>query len=215
MTRNDGMGSASASSDGTAHRTRVSVRLALVAAALLFAPLAGCGRPANSGAPPPPPAVSSSPSGPVVPVPHTSWDVSQFPDPCRTITGAELGGVLGYPVEPGHKVDSWPPLCQFVLSVADRLFLYISDDHGTTGREDYDRKRSSSPATEAVSGLGDQAYWQPDIAQLHVLKGDTHVFVGFGGVPAPSGAKDKALAIARLMLPRAADNLVAATPVTS
>ena len=88
----------------------------------------------------------------------------------------------------GRKLDSWPPLCQFVLNAQGPLSLYVSDDSGATGREDYDRKRSLSAATEAVSGIGDQAYWQADIAQFHVMLGDTHVFVGFGGTPTPAGA---------------------------
>jgi hypothetical protein len=173
-----------------------------IPALLALGLLTGCTSTANSVAPPPAPP-SAVPSVSAVAVPHTSWDVTDFPDPCRTITGTEVGSIVGLTVDAGRKLDSWPPLCQFALNAQGPLSLYVSDDSGATGREDYDRKRSLSAATEAVSGIGDQAYWQPDIAQFHVMLGDTHVFVGFGGTPTPDGAKDQALAIARLILTRA------------
>jgi hypothetical protein len=138
-----------------------------------------------------------------VAVPRTSWDVSALPSPCRTITTTEIAGIVGGTVKAGVVLTSWPPLFQFVLDPQAHTYLYISDDSAATGRTDYDAKRAGSTKTEAVTGIGDQAYWQADLAALHVLSGATHVFVGFGGTPAPADAKEKALALARVILPRA------------
>jgi hypothetical protein len=159
--------------------------------------LAGCGSPTSATPPAPrtPLAVAD---------PHSSWDVSSFPDPCRTITDTELSAIVGTTVKPGTVLDSWPPLCQFVVDPQKRTYVYVSDDSGSNGKPDYDRKRVMSSLTQPVDGIGDEAYWQPDLGQLHVLSKNTHVFVAFAGAPVPDGAKEKALAMARLVLPRTA-----------
>jgi hypothetical protein len=174
-------------------------RWILVIAAIAAAvPLAGCGGSTSAQARP----STAAPTMTAAAAPHTSWDVSALPNPCRTITNTQVAAVVGGTVSAGVALESWPPLCQFVLDEQRRTYLYVSDDAGPTGREDYDRKRATSSATQAVDGIGDQAYWQPDLASLHVLGGATHVFVAFGGTPAPEGAKDKAIALARVILPR-------------
>jgi hypothetical protein len=163
--------------------------------------LAGCG--GSTEAPPAAGVRPITPAPSAVAAPHTSWDVSKLPSPCRTITTSEIAGVLGGNVNAGVVLESWPPLCQFVLDAQLRTYLYISDDSASTGKTDYDRKRSISSTTQAVDGIGDQAYWQSDLATLHVLSGATHVAVAFGGTPAPEAARDKAIALARVILPHA------------
>lgn len=167
-------------------------------ALVLFA--AGCGGPdADVGAPPtgPQPSVDASAGG------HNEWDVSKLPDPCRTITAAQAERIIGEPVQPGVRLQTWPPLCSIRIPGPPEEFLYVSDDAGPTGRADFARQRTDSQATREVAGIGDQAYWLPEFNALHVLGGDVHVVVKFAGAKTPEQAQEKALAIARITLPKA------------
>ena len=134
--------------------------------------------------------------------PHSSWDVSNLPDPCRGLTAAEAKGVLGSEVSAGRRLDSWPPICQYVLGNPQTGYLYLSDDSRDTAKTDFNQHRGDSTATEAVAGIGDQAYWVPDYSTLHILNGVTHIVVAFGGTTPPADARDKAVALAHIDLPR-------------
>jgi hypothetical protein len=173
--------------------TRPSIRSTAVTIVVTAAvAVAGCGGP--------PEAV-----GRVTPEPSSSvdaWDVTALPDPCRTVRADEVARITHQPVSPGVHLKSWPPLCQFTLSGPPKEFLYVSDDSRAVARQDFDRQRRD-PATQPVDGLGEQAYWLPDFATLHVLNGPTDLVVSFAGPKLPVAAKDMAIAIARLALPRA------------
>lgn len=134
---------------------------------------------------------------------HDSWDVSQMPDPCRTVTLAEVGAVLAEPVDPGTRLASWPPLCSFVMPGPPQEFLYVSDDSRPAARDDFDRQRTDSSTTETVEGIGDRAYWLPEFTTLHVFAGRTHLTVKFAGPRPPHDTRAKAVALARVALPRA------------
>ena len=161
-------------------------RLAGLAAALL---LTGC----VAGAAPVAPA---SPSA-------NPWDVSALPDPCRVVTVAEVRGVLGGTVGTGTRMDTWPPMCRFAIDGTARTYLYVSDNSLPSGREDFEARRDGTGPVDTVTGIGQQAYWLPGAAALHVLSGRTHLVVVFWGAGIPAGAEDKAVALARLALPRA------------
>ncbi|MET7427084.1 hypothetical protein [Dactylosporangium sp. NPDC005555] len=178
-----------------------------------------------------PPAEHRSPAvaGPVLPPPaaglpvhpstsptalHGSWDVSQVDDPCRTLTQQEAEQVLAIPVDPPRKVESWPPVCAFGLTPgfgplapggtpAVTEYLYLLDDSQTSGREDFERGRSNPAVVEAVTGIGDEAYWTPDKYELQVMSGKTHVITKFSGRNPPADARAKAIAVTRISLPRA------------
>lgn len=132
-----------------------------------------------------------------------AWDVSRQPDPCRTIAASEVSAILGTPVPPSSTLDSWPPLCAFELVRPAVQFLYVTDDSTDNGRTHFDTERTTATAAEPVTGVGDAAYWVPDRTTLHVLEGRTHVVVKFGGSAPPAGARDKAVAVARIVVPRA------------
>ncbi|MFB9180720.1 hypothetical protein ACFFX1_21460 [Dactylosporangium sucinum] len=140
--------------------------------------------------------------------------MSQLDDPCRTLTQQGVAQVLAVPVNPPRKVDSWPPVCAFGLtpgfgplapsiSPAVTEYLYVLDDSATSGREDFERDRSNPAVVEPVTGIGDDAYWTPDKTELQVISGKTHVITKFGGAKPPVDAKAKAIALARIALPRA------------
>ncbi|HYN96539.1 MAG TPA: hypothetical protein VES42_22075 [Pilimelia sp.] len=158
---------------------------------------AGAPGPSPTGAFSPPPGSPGAPGGAGG---HNEWDASKLPDPCRTVTLAEVRSVLGAAVQAGTRVESWPPLCSFKISAGH--FLYVSDDAGDTGRQDFTRQRSDSARTQPVEGIGADAYWSPDFRALHVLSGSVHLTVKFAGPNPPSDPQSKALAIARTALPR-------------
>ncbi|MFC5000604.1 hypothetical protein ACFPIJ_22550 [Dactylosporangium cerinum] len=145
---------------------------------------------------------------------HGSWDVSQLADPCRTLTQEEVVQVLKIPVNPALKVDSWPPVCAFGItpgfgplapsekpSVTE--YFYILDDSEASGRDDFERGRSNPAVVEAVTGIGDEAYWTPDKYELQVMSGKTHLTAKFSGAKPPADPKTKVIALARIALPRA------------
>ena len=166
----------------------------LIALAMVIA-LAGCTDPSVEPAEPPAPGSATSAG------PHAdSWDTSQMPDPCETVSRAEVAAATTLSVSAGTTLDSWPPLCSFTVAGPEPEYLYVSADPRPAAREDFDRQRSDSQATEKVAGIGDDAYWLPEFTALHVFEDTTHLTVKFAGSAPPAGAKTKALAVARTAL---------------
>ena len=168
----------------------------MIALATLIA-VAGC---TDSGGAPPSAGAAASSAGASAAAHADSWDTSQMPDPCRTVSRAEVTAATKLAVSAGTTVDSWPPLCSFTVAGPGPEYLYVSADPRPAARDDYERQRSDSQATETVAGIGDDAYWLPEFTALHVFEGTTHVTVKFAGSAPPAGAKAKALAVARAAL---------------
>ncbi len=131
-----------------------------------------------------------------------AWDPSKLPDPCRTIEPPDVTAVLGVAVTRTSNLESWPPLCVFTLAGGKEL-LYVSDNSQPSGRSDFDNERSISAGAQAIDGLGDMAFWVPDANELDVMTGRTHVVVKFGGSAPPAAAKEKAVSVGRIVVPRA------------
>jgi hypothetical protein len=171
---------------------------AMVAAAAALAGVTGCGSPGTRhghGATPLPTIAPSAGA--------SAWNVAAMPDPCRVASAAEVTAIVGTPAGTGSREDSWPPMCRYPLDPANSTYLFLSDNSQPTGKQDFDARRTGTGAAEDVTGLGDQAYWLPDATTLHVLSGPTHVSVVFWGVHVPADPEAKAVALARLALPRA------------
>lgn len=132
-----------------------------------------------------------------------SWDVSKLPDPCRTLTKDEVAEILAVTVDKADHLDSWPPVCAFSLPGPPAEWFYISDDSGEMAKADFEKGRANPPASEPVTGVGDQAYWVPDKLELQVLSGGTHLVARFGAGTPPADARTKAVALASKALPRA------------
>lgn len=145
---------------------------------------------------------------PATPVPSSSWSVTGQPDACRTANAAEVSSVLGVTVAPGISTDSWPPNCAFRLPGTAVEYLYTFDTSTATAAADFDRERKTAKITEPVTGLGDTSFWVPDTTELNVLTGTTYVVVKFGGSAPPPGAKEKAIALARITVPRSTPSAV-------
>ncbi len=133
----------------------------------------------------------------------TQWDANKMPDPCRTLTSAEVGRIVGGPTKPGTKLNSWPPLCQYAIGSGGQI-VFVSDNPLATGAQEYKELQNSGQKTVPVTGLGDQAYWVPELDTLHVMIGQTHLKVLFSGssIPAPDVAKPEALELARTAIGR-------------
>ena len=131
------------------------------------------------------------------------WDPSKMADPCRVISQAEVAATIGTAVSNGTRLQTWPPLCRFVIDQPSSTFVYLSDDSRPTAVEDFDRNEHTTDATQAVTGLGDRAYWLPQSGALHVLSAGTQLVVIFRGGKVPADARGAAVGLARIALPRA------------
>jgi len=163
----------------------------VVALALLLA-AAGCSGARTTGTGSPAPAASAS-----------QWDPSKMPDPCRVISGSEVAGTIGTPVSKGTRLQTWPPLCRFIIDQASETFVYLSDDSRPTAIDDFARGEHTTDATQPVTGLGDRAYWLPRSTALHVLSAGTQLVVMFRGGKVPPDPRSAAVGLARIALPRA------------
>ena len=93
-------------------------------------------------------------------------------------------------------------MCRFVIDAATETFVYLSDDSRPAAADDFDRNGHTTNVTQPVTGLGDKAYWLPQLGALHVLSVGTHVVVMFRGGKVPSDARTAAVGLARIALPR-------------
>ena len=167
----------------------------LAALALLFGAggcAGGCAAPRSTKSVPAAPAASSF-----------AWDPSTMPDPCRVVSQSEVAGAVGTAVSAGTRLQSWPPLCRFVIDAGSATFVYVSDDSRPTAVEDFENNLHTTSATDLVTGIGDQAYWLPQSTALHVLGGGTQLVVMFRGGKVPADPLDVAVRLARIALPRA------------
>jgi len=131
------------------------------------------------------------------------WDPSKMPDPCRVIDRSEVAETIGTTVSTGTRLQTWPPLCRFVIDQASSTFVYLSDDSRPTAVEDFDRNEHTTDDTQPVTGLGDRAYWLPRSGALHVLSAGTQLVVIFRGGKVPTDARNAAVGLAHIALPRA------------
>jgi len=132
----------------------------------------------------------------------SSWDVTAMADPCRVVTVTEVRAVLGSGVGTGTRLQSWPPVCRFVLDESRQTYVYLSDDSRPGAVDDFAGHRSRTGQVVTVAALGDQAYWLPDVTTLHVLHGPTELVVTFRGAATPADAQTRAARLAALALPR-------------
>ena len=113
-------------------------------------------------------------------------------DPCSLLTKEEVGTVLGQEVSE-VKVRSAPkPNCQYSVGDGAVTVFVFTDPSAAGGFQT--GKTMQDVHTEAVTGLGNEAYWTPDIKTLNVLKGNVYFTVQFYGVSSGSKETMKALA---------------------
>jgi hypothetical protein len=113
-------------------------------------------------------------------------------DPCSLLTKEEVARVLDQQVSEA-KVRSTPrPNCEYSVGEGSVTVFVFTDPTAAGGFQA--GKTMQDAHTEAISEVGGQAYWSPDIKTLNVLKGDIYFTVQFYGVPSGSKETMKALA---------------------
>ena len=113
-------------------------------------------------------------------------------DPCSLITKEEVGTVLGQEVSEAKVRSSPRPNCQYSVGEGSVTVFVFTDATAAGGFQA--GKTMQDAHTEVVSGIGDEAYWSPDIKTLNVLKGNIYFTVQFYGVSSGSKETMKALA---------------------
>lgn len=189
---------------------RLPVLAVLTGAVFSIMLTAGCSR--SDADPTPAAAPSDSRSSSPTSVPNTApparsqvWDSSNGPDPCRTLTTAEVSAAVGEPVgEPVGRIGEHP-YCSFKFASGNE-YLFVAEDSGPGALNDFNGETADRVTAQPVKGLGDQAFWNPhsDGAGLQVMSGPTHVEIKFGGDRTPSTAKQAAITLMRTVLTRRA-----------
>ena len=113
-------------------------------------------------------------------------------DPCSLLTKEEIGSVLGQEVSEAKVRSSPRPNCQYSVGDGSVTVFVFTDATAAGGFQA--GKTMQDAHTEVVSGVGNEAYWSPDIKTLNVLKGNIYFTVQFYGVSSGSKETMKALA---------------------
>src|SRR4030095_1167831 len=97
------------------------------------------------------------------------------PHPCSLLTKEEVARVLGQQVSEA-KVRSTPRAnCEYSVGEGSVTVFVFTDPTAAGGFQA--GKTMQDAHTEAISEVGEQAYWSPDIKTLNVLKGDIYFTV--------------------------------------
>jgi hypothetical protein len=172
-------------------------RAGAVAAAVAVA-LAAAGCSAGDARPP-----TAAPPAAAAPDASADWDTTSLPDPCRLLRPAEVAAAFGGPVAPGVRIAEWPPFCQYPLDRHAHAALDLSTDSRPDASAGFEQHKTAGGAVDPVAGLGDDAYWLPATATLHVLAGPTHLCLALrSDTRPPAGGRAHLVALARLALRR-------------
>lgn len=128
---------------------------------------------------------------------------------CQVYTFSKAQEILGPNTKQG---DDTPPIiqgktlvstCSYTNGASDAKSLQVStvllrcstDD---SSKEGFRAERSTG--AEAVTGLGDDAYWDPTLAQLHILKGHNWAIITSGSSVIKERTPEQAKAVAALII---------------
>ena len=113
-------------------------------------------------------------------------------NPCSLLTAVEIKEVLGQQVAWIKHEGPPRPHCKYSVG-GGSVTVFVFEDPTAKGGFEVG-KRAQDAHTEPVAGVGDDAYWSPDIKTLNVLQGGTYFTVQFYGVSSGSAETMKALA---------------------
>jgi hypothetical protein len=192
-----------------ARPVNASFRAVLIAGPLL---LAGCGSGGETEKPAAAPAAAQSSAPAPAQAPYVPVDA------CTLLTRADVEGMAGKKVLDGRKEELGElVICSFddpeAPQVGGRALSQILTVSVMTGREgsyyagpaaqakdSFAMARKNAAQPEAVSGLGEDAYWDSILRKLSVVKGKYLVDVGVqsGGDPAKLARAAATKALERL-----------------
>jgi hypothetical protein len=131
------------------------------------------------------------------------------PDPCNLVKAADIQSVVGLPVDAPRSSDAGiSRLCSYAHSDTDEdntFAVGVTVVHDPENRSDFELGRQVLPSASAVPGVGDDAYWNPDMQTIYVLKGGLVFEVVLGGANekiADTDAQANATALARIAVTR-------------
>jgi hypothetical protein len=111
---------------------------------------------------------------------------------CSLLTPLEIGEVLGQHVDAVEHRGSPRPHCRYSVG-GGSVTVFVFEDPTAKGGFMVGKKAQDAH-TEPAAGVGDDAYWSPDIRTLNVLQGETYFTVQSYGVSSGSAETMKALA---------------------
>ena len=119
-------------------------------------------------------------------------------DPCSLLTQEEVATVLGQEVSEAKVRSSPRPNCEYSVGEGSVTVFVFTDPSAAGGFQT--GKTMQDVHTEVVTGLGNEAYWSPEIKTLNVLKGNIYFTVQFFGVS--SGSKETMKALGQQVVTR-------------
>lgn len=136
---------------------------------------------------------------------NTSPDIATKPtedarsiNPCSLLTREEIATAMGQQVTEASVRTSPKPNCRYAVGEGSVTIFVFNDPSAAGAFQTGKRMQDAQP--EAVSGVGDEAYWSPGIKTLNILKGKVYLTVQYYGVR--SGSKDSMQALAQKALAR-------------
>lgn len=110
-------------------------------------------------------------------------------DSCSLLTKEEVSEIVGSHVKEVKAVAMPRPNCQYVLEKGSVVVFLFPD-----AKIDFESGKKYQDKTQPVSGVGDDAYWSPNVRVINVLRKNTYFTVQFLGFK--SGSLDTAKALA-------------------
>ena len=132
-------------------------------------------------------------------------------NPCSLVTPSEVKEVLGQHVDAVEHRGSPRPHCRYSVG-GGSVTIFVFEDPTAKGGFAVG-KQAQDAHTEPVAGVGDDAYWSPDIRTLNVLQGETYFTVQFYGVG--SGSAETMKALARKAAARLTDGAATPSPMVN
>jgi predicted small lipoprotein YifL len=113
-------------------------------------------------------------------------------DPCAVLTRDDIAAALGLQLDEAVH-ESFPrPNCRYGIGEGAVVVYVFADTSAKSGF--IAGKNIQAAHSTAVTGLGNDAFWAPDLKVLNVLKGNVYFTVQFLGLRSASLEAAKALA---------------------
>jgi hypothetical protein len=166
----------------------------LAGVAMALTALAGCG-----GAPATPHPSGGQPTT-AASVGDTGHPADALKHPCARLSAATVGAAVNLQLNAPTELDSFATVQCDYTATSNGAQLVVAYTIGSDVVQSYHdaRQTATQNGTEQdVTGIGDQAFFQTDLATLYVLKGNRSIVIGLtfaAGDPVTALAEAKQLA---------------------
>lgn len=114
------------------------------------------------------------------------------PDPCVVVVREDFAAV-GLAVDPGRPRDADRARRCLYFYAGSNARVTVTVQDRTIGRRTFDASRELVPASAALAGIGDGAFWDRVTRSVHVRVGPEHLTVSTDG----RATRDQLVALAR------------------